>query len=112
MNRKHLLPFLLLLLVLAAFRPAAPGGVQLARLRCELLTNPEGIDATAPRLSWELSSPARPHPNRLLGAGSLAPQQAGRRRKRPLELGQGGLGPIGARGLRRSAAPQPRPLLL
>ncbi|RZJ57873.1 MAG: alpha-rhamnosidase, partial [Hymenobacter sp.] len=59
MNRKHLLPFLLLLLVLAAFRPAAPGAVQLARLRCELLTNPEGIDATAPRLSWELSSPAR-----------------------------------------------------
>jgi len=54
MNRKHLLPFLLLLLVLAAFRPAAPGAVQLARLRCELLTNPEGIDATAPRLSWEL----------------------------------------------------------
>ena len=47
MNRKHLLPFLLLLLVLAAFRPAAPGAVQLARLRCELLTNPEGIDATA-----------------------------------------------------------------
>ena len=59
MNRKHLLPFLLLLLVLAAFRPAALGAVQLARLRCELLTNPEGIDATAPRLSWELSSPAR-----------------------------------------------------
>jgi alpha-L-rhamnosidase len=47
MNQKHLLPFLLLLLVLAAFRPA----VQLARLRCELLTNPEGINATAPRLS-------------------------------------------------------------
>lgn len=55
MNRKHLLPFL----VLVAFRPAAPGAVQLARLRGKLLTNPEGIYATALRLSWELSSPAR-----------------------------------------------------
>ena len=27
MNRKYLLPFLLLLLVLASFRPAAPGAV-------------------------------------------------------------------------------------
>ncbi|WP_426061780.1 family 78 glycoside hydrolase catalytic domain [Hymenobacter sp. B1770] len=59
MNRKHLLPFLLLLLVLTALRPAAPAAVQLTRLRCELLTNPEGIDAPAPRLSWELSSSER-----------------------------------------------------
>ncbi|GAB3290912.1 glycoside hydrolase family 78 protein [Hymenobacter humi] len=59
MNRKYLLSFLLLLLVLAAFRPAAPGPVQLQRLRCELLTNPEGIDAPEPRLSWELSGPER-----------------------------------------------------
>lgn len=29
-----------------------------------------------------------------------------------MELGQGGLGPIGARGLRRGAAPQSHPLLL
>jgi hypothetical protein len=47
MNQKHLLPFLLLLLVLATFRPAVSGAVQLVCLRCELLTNPEGIDATA-----------------------------------------------------------------
>nr|GFC95770.1 hypothetical protein [Tanacetum cinerariifolium] len=55
---------------------------------------------------------ARPHPNRLPGAGGLDPRKAGRRRRRPLELGQGGVGPIGARGLCRGAAPQPRPLLL
>ncbi|MGI4873016.1 MAG: hypothetical protein ACRYFX_17785 [Janthinobacterium lividum] len=60
MNQKHLLFFLLLLLAGTAFgRPAAPTAVQLAHLRCELLTNPEGIDATAPRLSWELSSAGR-----------------------------------------------------
>lgn len=44
---------------LSALRAAPPAAVQLQRLRCELLTNPEGIDATAPRLSWELGSAAR-----------------------------------------------------
>jgi alpha-L-rhamnosidase len=46
-------------LSLTALRVAPPAAVQLQRLRCELLTNPEGIAATAPRLSWELSGPAR-----------------------------------------------------
>lgn len=55
-DQKHLL---LLLVGPALGRPVSPAAVQLAHLRCELLTNPEGIDATAPRLSWELSSPAR-----------------------------------------------------
>lgn len=34
-----------------------PATVQLER--CELLANPGGIDATAPRLNWELRSDAR-----------------------------------------------------
>jgi hypothetical protein len=52
--------FLLLLLWGTALgRPAALATVQLSHLRYELLTNPEGIDATAPRLSWELSSDER-----------------------------------------------------
>ncbi|UOR03560.1 glycoside hydrolase family 78 protein [Hymenobacter aerilatus] len=60
MNTRILLYSLLTALLLTAFREAPkPAAVQLERLRCELLTNPEGIDATAPRLSWELSSPER-----------------------------------------------------
>ena len=55
----RLLFLLLTCLSLTALRAAPPAAVQLQRLRCELLTNPEGIDAPAPRLSWELSSPAR-----------------------------------------------------
>jgi len=35
------------------------GRRQLAHLRCKLLTSPVGIDATALRLSWDLSSAGR-----------------------------------------------------
>lgn len=59
MNLRIVLSSLLTALLLTAFRADQPASVQLLRLRCELLTNPEGIDATAPRLSWELSGPAR-----------------------------------------------------
>ncbi len=55
----RLLLLLFTCLSLTALRAAPPAAVQLQRLRCELLTNPEGIDATAPRLSWELGSAAR-----------------------------------------------------
>ncbi|MBO0947929.1 glycoside hydrolase family 78 protein [Fibrella forsythiae] len=34
-------------------------GVTVQQVRCETLTNPEGIDATRPRLSWEISSTKR-----------------------------------------------------
>jgi len=47
----RLLFLLLTCLSLTALQAAPPAAVQLRRLRCELLTNPEGIDATAPRLS-------------------------------------------------------------
>jgi alpha-L-rhamnosidase len=33
--------------------------IDTGNLRCELLTNPQGIDCTNPRLSWEISSDAR-----------------------------------------------------
>lgn len=55
----RLLFLLFTCLSLTALRAAPPAAVQLQRLRCELLTNPEGIDAPAPRLSWELGSAAR-----------------------------------------------------
>jgi alpha-L-rhamnosidase len=55
----QLLFLLLTCLSLTALWAAPPVVVQLQRLRFELLTNPEGTDATAPRLSWELSGPAR-----------------------------------------------------
>ncbi|WP_026879896.1 alpha-L-rhamnosidase [Hymenobacter norwichensis] len=59
MNANRLLAFLCTILLLTAFREPRPAAVQLQRLRCELLTNPEGIDVIAPRLSWEVGSPER-----------------------------------------------------
>jgi hypothetical protein len=82
MNLRILLSSLLTFLLLTAFRSDKSALVQLLRLRCELLTNPKGIDATVPRLSWELCVPRlRPEVNRLLGAGGLYPREAGRRRR-------------------------------
>jgi hypothetical protein len=83
----RLLFLLLTCLLLTVLRVALPAAVQLQRLRCEVLTNPEGIDATAPRLSWELRSAARPHLNGLPGAGSLHAREAGGRRERLVKLG-------------------------
>ena len=33
--------------------------INLTNLRCELLTNPQGIDCATPRLSWEIVSEGR-----------------------------------------------------
>ena len=46
-------------LLLAASQPLKAAGITVQNLRCELLKNPEGIDALQPRLSWELTSTAR-----------------------------------------------------
>lgn len=43
-------------LLSAAGAMAASGDIVPANLRCEYLVNPLGIDATAPRLSWELQA--------------------------------------------------------
>jgi alpha-L-rhamnosidase len=37
----------------------AEGQVQVQNLRCEMLSNPQGIDVTKPRLSWEITSTQR-----------------------------------------------------
>jgi alpha-L-rhamnosidase len=46
-------------LFLLSFRGESPVPVQLQNLRCEMLTNPEGIDVSNPRLSWEVSGKQR-----------------------------------------------------
>ena len=46
--------FLSLLLCLAGVWQAAAASIWLADLRCENLTNPLGIDNTAPRFSWKV----------------------------------------------------------
>lgn len=49
----------LLMTALAAGSPANGGSLSPARLRCEYLENPLGIDAMPPRLSWIVESPER-----------------------------------------------------
>jgi alpha-L-rhamnosidase len=58
--RSALVPFWLLGLVLS-LAAAAPGAakVTVTHLRCEGLDNPQGIDATKPRLSWMLNADER-----------------------------------------------------
>lgn len=46
-------------LCLSAYRAKAPAADKLQNLRCEMLINPEGIDVTVPRLSWEITSTQR-----------------------------------------------------
>lgn len=52
---KTLLP----LLLLSSLSLAADSTMKVVALRCEQRVNPQGIDAPAPRLSWELASPER-----------------------------------------------------
>lgn len=49
------LSFILMLICL----PGWAAGIQLQNLRCEMLTDPQGIDVLQPRLSWEISSTGR-----------------------------------------------------
>src|ERR1700744_2921932 len=46
----------LLTYVLTIVSVSAYANVGLQNLRCEMLTNPQGIGATKPRLSWQISS--------------------------------------------------------
>ena len=57
--RVQLLCSLGCILLLAIVACARGGDVSIDALRCEYLTNPLGIDAVAPRLSWELDSSQR-----------------------------------------------------
>lgn len=55
----HLICWTLMAMVaLTGGASANAAGLQPAALRCEYLVNPEGIDATAPRLSWEVTTQA------------------------------------------------------
>jgi alpha-L-rhamnosidase len=54
---KHLAAVLVSILVLTGYAFAA--NIQLQNLRCEMLINPQGIDVTAPRLSWQLTGSGR-----------------------------------------------------
>ena len=58
MKRLHLLPVLLAVAVLATAASSSPAA-HLARLRCEYLTDPLGIEAARPRLSWVIESARR-----------------------------------------------------
>jgi alpha-L-rhamnosidase len=49
----------LLLLAVGVVSSAAPGDFKLTNLRCEYGENPLGVDSTAPRLFWTVSSPIR-----------------------------------------------------
>jgi alpha-L-rhamnosidase len=55
---KQIMPYCALLLLLLASN-SLPAQVSINNLRCEMLQNPEGIDVTQPRLSWEIVSDAR-----------------------------------------------------
>lgn len=48
-----------LLLILSATGGGLYAQVTISNLRCEMLQNPQGIDVTQPRLSWEINSEAR-----------------------------------------------------
>jgi alpha-L-rhamnosidase len=50
---------LVILFLFAAFGHSRAAELQVQRLRCEMLDNPEGIDVVHPRLSWEITGTAR-----------------------------------------------------
>ncbi|MES2647025.1 MAG: glycoside hydrolase family 78 protein [Bacteroidota bacterium] len=61
MNKLIVISFFSIVLVLMSYNLLAneETKVMVTNLRCELLSNPVGIDATVPRFSWEMSSDKR-----------------------------------------------------
>src|SRR5690606_29522253 len=61
MKNRNLIFFAGLTLFAVGFscRGPEPENLQLSNLRCEMLADPEGIDAKNPRLSWEISGDKR-----------------------------------------------------
>jgi len=79
--------------------------MRIPQISCEGLSNPTGIDAPAPRLSWQMESDARGKDR--LDTRSSSP--AGRRYRpagpgRPLEHRKGGIGHFREHPLRREPA--------
>src|SRR5687767_9657332 len=52
MIKKHIITFLLCTCTMFTLNAQ----VTMVRLRCEMMTNPQGIDAANPRFSWQLES--------------------------------------------------------
>ncbi|WP_342648385.1 family 78 glycoside hydrolase catalytic domain [Mucilaginibacter sp. CSA2-8R] len=57
--RQQIKHFFLLLTALLLGKQTFATDVALQKLRCEMLVNPQGIDVTQPRLSWQINSSAR-----------------------------------------------------
>lgn len=49
----------LLILLIASTSSFASGGISVGNLKCEMLTNPRGIDVTKPRFSWQIITDQR-----------------------------------------------------
>ena len=58
-NTRLLFSILFFSLVITAFARNTANPVQLSSLRCEMMTNPQGIGITHPRLSWVITSSER-----------------------------------------------------
>jgi alpha-L-rhamnosidase len=57
--RQEIKRFLVLMTALLLGGQAFAADIALQKLRCEMLVNPQGIDVTQPRLSWQLNSSGR-----------------------------------------------------
>ncbi|MGZ3940146.1 MAG: family 78 glycoside hydrolase catalytic domain, partial [Flavisolibacter sp.] len=49
----------LLILIISSTSSFAFGGISVGNLKCEMLTDPRGIDVTKPRFSWQISTDQR-----------------------------------------------------
>ena len=58
-NWKEYFLFIFLICCLLSCKQNIPENLHLQNLRCEMLSNPEGIDIIQPRLSWEISGNQR-----------------------------------------------------
>ncbi len=57
--RQEIKQFLVLITALLLGGQTFAADISLQKLRCEMLVNPQGIDVTQPRLSWQINSSAR-----------------------------------------------------
>ncbi len=57
--RQEIKQFLVLITALLLGGQTFAADISLQKLRCEMLINPQGIDVTQPRLSWQINSSAR-----------------------------------------------------
>ena len=48
--------YILALILLASTSSFAFNGISVGNLKCEMLTNPQGIDVTRPRFSWQINT--------------------------------------------------------